>query len=60
MFNRICSSYFQIKIQPNKSCFINMVLPEQICYTLIGGSKHREPLNEMKVREDLEKGTDKV
>ena len=37
-----------------------MTVAEQPCYTLINASQDSEPLSEMQLREDLEKGNDKV
>jgi coatomer subunit beta len=37
-----------------------MTVAEQPCYTLINTSQDLEPLSEMQLREDLEKGNDKV
>ena len=37
-----------------------MTVAEQPCYTLINASQDTEPLSEMQLREDLEKGNDKV
>lgn len=37
-----------------------MSLAEQPCYTLINTSQDLEPPTEMQLREDLEKGNDKV
>ena len=37
-----------------------MTLAEQPCYTLINTNQDLEPPSEMQLREDLEKGTDKV
>jgi hypothetical protein len=37
-----------------------MTVAEQPCYTLINTSQDLEPPTEMQLREDLEKGNDKV
>lgn len=37
-----------------------MAVAEQPCYTLINSSQDVEPPSEMQLREDLEKGNDKV
>lgn len=37
-----------------------MTVAEQPCYTLINTSQDLEPPSEMQLREDLEKGNDKV
>jgi hypothetical protein len=37
-----------------------MAATEPACYTLINASHDLEPLSEMQLREDLEKGNDKV
>jgi hypothetical protein len=37
-----------------------MTVAEQPCYTLINSSQDLEPPSEMQLREDLEKGNDKV
>ena len=39
---------------------IKMTVAEQPCYTLINTSQDLEPPSEMQLREDLEKGNDKV
>ena len=47
------SSIFQIQNR-------KMTVAEQPCYTLINTSQDLEPPSEMQLREDLEKGNDKV
>ena len=37
-----------------------MTVAEPPCYTLINASQDSEPLSEMQLREDLEKGSDKA
>ena len=37
-----------------------MTVAEQPCYTLINTGQDLEPVTEMQLREDLEKGNDKV
>jgi len=39
---------------------LKMTVAEQPCYTLINTSQDQEPPSEMQLREDLEKGNDKV
>lgn len=39
---------------------VKMTVGEQPCYTLINSSQDAEPPTEIQLREDLEKGNDKV
>ena len=39
---------------------VTMTVAEQPCYTLINTGQDVEPASEMQLREDLEKGNDKV